>query len=602
VERTLDAPLRTAPGCKLGSVQGLRYEADGDWLAMIFALMRSLSSDDPVDVERGSLAAYELSVWLPVAKLVEGPDGNGLAREPAWHLPFVLTAPVASVMTGREVYGYPKWPAFIDLPEEVGARRYRASYRRGFAPEVGASAVGGGRRLRPLEDGAVELDQGDAPRLGPAGARPRSAGGAGDGGTGAGDADAVVGAFLRRMVDNAPLVFLKQFPGIDGPEGPPCYQAIVEARVPITGAQGFRRPAVHPPLRLDLPEGVADDLGMVEAQTPVAHLELERVSFEVQRGDERWVAAARPGEPCRPVRRRLEPAPVPDDVVADVRFFVVPADAARLAALVRTDLRRPLAFPPATPIDGTAPPQVHGGPGWVGLAFVHRHPRAGGAEERTVRGWELVVCVPVWAEAAGGAEPAWYVPLAVASPGASVLYAREALGLPYQEGFLVVPEQPTGAHTAALSTPIATSPPGSGRMTVEWRKEVVLEVDAGAGGPTAAGTGPDDAALPPVGADDVAPWLDLAGPVVFSLKQFRHVAATDRACYQSLVRCALDVGSPIGSWSPLTPDAVVVTRAYPDLICSIGIVAAAQPVSAGFRATGVPFRFRALDEPWVART
>jgi hypothetical protein len=108
--------------------------------------------------------------------------------------------------------------------------------------------------------------------------------------------------------------------------------------------------------------------------------------------------------------------------------------------------------------------------------------------------------------------------------------------------------------------------------------------------------------LPPVSAAELAPWLGLAAPTVFSLKQFRHVASTDRACYQSLLRCSLDVGPPIAHRSGLPGGATVVTKAYPELVRSLGIAVDAQPVSAAFRASGVPFRFAAIDEPWVART
>jgi hypothetical protein len=612
VARTLDAPLRSGAPGKLGGMRGLGFGADGAWLAMIFALMRSLSSDDPADAERGSLAAYELSVWLPLAKVVEGVDGR--SQQPAWHLPYVFTAPVASVMTGREVYGYPKWPAYIELPEAPGDGRYRASYRRGFTAEV---ATG---RLRPLEDGAVELGPWPWAKVGTA-----SAGGRRDR---EGDAR-LVGEYLRRMVDNTPLVFLKQFPGVDGAAGAPCYQAIVEARVPITGGRGFREPTFDPELRLDLPPRVAHDLGLAPDARPVAHLSLEGASFEVQRGDELWVAAGHAGgaggAPApQPVRRGLEPAPVPDDVDADVRLVVVPADAARLAALVRAELQRPLAFPPGPHVGvaGTTPPTVHGGPGWVALAFVHRRgpggatgpdagssdadrpdadgPDAGSpdaeADGRATRAWELIVLVPVEATgaAAGGAVPAWYVPMAVASPGSTVLYAREAIGLPYQEGFLTIPTTPAGRHAVALSTPVATSPT-IGPMTVVWRKTDVFEVDlppAVAAGPAAVPVGP------PAGAER---WLGGA-PAVFGLKQFRHVAATGRACHQSLVRTELDVGRPIGRWDRLADGATLRVRNYVPLARSLGLMADELPVLAAYAASGVPFRFGATTELWAART
>jgi hypothetical protein len=57
----------------------------------------------------------ELGIWVPITLRTYG------RREPAFYLPFVFNGTPASVVTGREVYGYPKQFAYF-VPDDRPAR------------------------------------------------------------------------------------------------------------------------------------------------------------------------------------------------------------------------------------------------------------------------------------------------------------------------------------------------------------------------------------------------------------------------------------------------------------------------------------------------
>jgi hypothetical protein len=54
----------------------------------------------------------ELGIWVPISRLGYG------KQEPGFYLPFVFNGTPASVVTGREVYGYPKQLAEFDPPPD----------------------------------------------------------------------------------------------------------------------------------------------------------------------------------------------------------------------------------------------------------------------------------------------------------------------------------------------------------------------------------------------------------------------------------------------------------------------------------------------------
>jgi hypothetical protein len=100
-----------------------RFRATGQPIIFMFAEIAKMYSaaDDYMTIVKGqtprpgapaSLGAaladhpyvpeVELGIWVPISRLVYG------KQEPGFYLPFVFNGTPASVVTGREVYGYPK--------------------------------------------------------------------------------------------------------------------------------------------------------------------------------------------------------------------------------------------------------------------------------------------------------------------------------------------------------------------------------------------------------------------------------------------------------------------------------------------------------------
>ncbi|MGH9223609.1 MAG: hypothetical protein ACRD2W_07430, partial [Acidimicrobiales bacterium] len=77
------------------------YRCAHDHVMVTFATIERLASGDPTDSKRGYMSEREVAVWCLVA---DPAAGNRLA----WYLPYVFTDSGQTVVTGREVYGYPK--------------------------------------------------------------------------------------------------------------------------------------------------------------------------------------------------------------------------------------------------------------------------------------------------------------------------------------------------------------------------------------------------------------------------------------------------------------------------------------------------------------
>ena len=132
VDDLLDASLNQVGGGRIGG--GAPFYATGQRLLIMLAEIEKMHSQadgylahvkDPRkrnDV-RGAQARLtdadwvsevELGFWVPVSRIVYG------RRSPGFYLPFVFNDSPASVVTGREVYGYPKQLA--TFADSTGAR------------------------------------------------------------------------------------------------------------------------------------------------------------------------------------------------------------------------------------------------------------------------------------------------------------------------------------------------------------------------------------------------------------------------------------------------------------------------------------------------
>jgi len=101
-------------------------------VVLAMADIRRLAAADLPDSDRGSMTERELSIWCLVADVRAG-------DRLAWFLPFVFCDSGQTVVTGREVYGYPKQLGWfgdtmpIDLPAG-GATEVQAGTIDVFAP------------------------------------------------------------------------------------------------------------------------------------------------------------------------------------------------------------------------------------------------------------------------------------------------------------------------------------------------------------------------------------------------------------------------------------------------------------------------------------
>jgi hypothetical protein len=85
------------------------YRACHATVVVAMADIRHLASTDAPDAGRGWMTERELSVWCLVADVTAG-------DRLVWYLPFVFCDSGQTVVTGREIYGYPKQFAWFEDP------------------------------------------------------------------------------------------------------------------------------------------------------------------------------------------------------------------------------------------------------------------------------------------------------------------------------------------------------------------------------------------------------------------------------------------------------------------------------------------------------
>jgi hypothetical protein len=484
LQKLIDSQLNTCVRANAlpGSQQGLSFACPEPWVVFIYATFRALGSADEVDRRRGFVGAFELSIWLPITKRQN--VAGTVTTESAWYLPLVYTAPTASVVTGREVYGYPKVPAFLALPP-------------GGGPPIGVRVLDPTAPFRAHDDQSGTRDDSlfrinnDALPIDP-------------------DAECDYQAVLRRYLANVPLIFLKQVGLLEEKHGARAgYSALLEGRVPITRLQHIEVMPEVGTLRHDPSTApVVAALGLRQAR-PLFGVAVRGCTVDVQHGREIWVAEGNAAyvpplkAPGNDLLRAPEPAsPNVDTVEGTGEVYFAPARPRAIAALLEHD------FPDR--VEGTRPTPDKSR-NEVLLTFVRA---SSGAD---VKLYEFAVWVPVMHEDVR----AWYVPYMFRSPGAAVVQAREWNGHPCQEGFIVFDGTPDGERIVNVRQPVPEKALG-----VEWVKQsgIVLKVPKSPPNYDAFGPEPSENDL-------------LAGGEqhIVALFQVRHVADTSRACVQRVV-------------------------------------------------------------------
>jgi hypothetical protein len=306
------------------------YRCSHDNVLITFAQIERLSSRDEPDSRLGYLPESEVSVWCLAADVIAG-------GRLVWYLPYVFTDSGQTVVTGREVYGYPKqigtfpgnYPTALQThgvttvealsinpfgPDDKAVPRPMITVnRKPLAPggdetvPAGASALEEVMIAFPHEELEVTTDIpfGRTPKpsavITPVGGEPPS----GAGGTlpwGRRLLDVVRGGLrlgdsfelVVDMVNDPKLVFLKQFRDVLCPTKA-CYQAVVEAPLGVHLLSANYRP-LDPGLFEILVESwdshpIASDLG-VPAQAALTPRRAfhARLDFDIELGEEVWRA------------------------------------------------------------------------------------------------------------------------------------------------------------------------------------------------------------------------------------------------------------------------------------------------------------------------
>ncbi|MEZ5409159.1 MAG: hypothetical protein R2761_14115 [Acidimicrobiales bacterium] len=294
-----------------------RYRAMANWVLLMFADLKEMGSAHRDDTLRGHVAENELSLWIPLL------DG---ANRPAWYMPYVFNSEASAVITGREVYGYPKihtpmvmdWPdgelprsVSIDFPVRVGDRwgkrrlqvltmnedKVEQFQPASALPTVNAATEAGGRTSSPQSaqsDPKLRLRLRPAPPRGIPGKQPRPPAPAGphDDWMWAADKLSAPGREAARdLLANAPLVFLKQFRDAERSDRA-CYQAIIHAKLVMSGRAlrsvtplGAESFSVKLPNSADFP--LVQEVGLIEADMAAVPapqrlpaVDVERKNFE----------------------------------------------------------------------------------------------------------------------------------------------------------------------------------------------------------------------------------------------------------------------------------------------------------------------------------
>jgi hypothetical protein len=204
------------------------YRALTDLVVLTFDRTQKLVPQNPPGNELGWTPETEASLWIPVLVMREE-LGVPIADHFAFYIPYIFVEEWLAIMGGREVYGFPKEQAWLEIPADPAAATHLSADVVG-APEFGPDVQFSRMRL-------VDVDRQDG-----AGTAPLE--------SNLGEllefleqqirenlfipSPALIADLIRDLAEKQfTLVFLKQL--LDASNGQEaCYQAIVEAPVRLT--------------------------------------------------------------------------------------------------------------------------------------------------------------------------------------------------------------------------------------------------------------------------------------------------------------------------------------------------------------------------------
>jgi uncharacterized protein with NAD-binding domain and iron-sulfur cluster len=262
---------------------------------LVAARIDQATSADEQDRDKGHLPEIDVGFWVPVGVLE--PEANGEYRlvDLAWFLPYLWVDNPWAMVTGREIYGFPKSLGRFELPGGDGSGRlavstlalhpHRAvtSAREALVFELRRKDDGahGIRRMwNEAKDAVGELFGGVV--------RPRDVWNL----MRAEHVDApdLFGHLFEHLgAGSVPMVFLKQFRDVADPSRA-CYRRVVTARAEVKpgsvrGAGLLRGDYVLHLAALDS-HPVARDLGLRVGETHIDHAFRVEFDFTMQAGRE----------------------------------------------------------------------------------------------------------------------------------------------------------------------------------------------------------------------------------------------------------------------------------------------------------------------------
>lgn len=114
--RMLDAQLNA-----VSAPHGVVYKPLLPMVAVVCASAGDSHSTEPPDSQKGWMGERDFGIWVPV---VAGRQEGGIWKPErlCWYLPYVFVDNVAAMATGREVYGFFKELATLNMPPSPWAR------------------------------------------------------------------------------------------------------------------------------------------------------------------------------------------------------------------------------------------------------------------------------------------------------------------------------------------------------------------------------------------------------------------------------------------------------------------------------------------------
>ncbi len=120
VKGTLDALQKTVDTCLNGPAQGkAKFKALSPYVMLTFTHVGNAYDLNPEERRKGWISEIDIITWIMVGEMVEC-DGEEKLNHIYWFPHYIFVDSSFALITGREVYGYPKYLCKYQMPLEPG--------------------------------------------------------------------------------------------------------------------------------------------------------------------------------------------------------------------------------------------------------------------------------------------------------------------------------------------------------------------------------------------------------------------------------------------------------------------------------------------------